>query len=54
MKLDNDPIQFVKEANFLGLDLGYKTHCKKLLKKAKIEVGEIALNSILSCCEILF
>ena len=25
LKLDNDPIQFVKEAKFLGFDLGYKT-----------------------------
>ena len=26
LKLDNDPIQFVKEAKFLGFDLGYKTN----------------------------
>ena len=26
LKLDNDPIQFVKEGKFLGLILGYKTY----------------------------
>ena len=38
-----------KRSLFSWFDLGYKTDCKKLLKKAKIDVGEIALNSILFC-----
>ena len=35
LKLDNDPIQFIKEAKFLGFDLGYKTYLWTNIKYPK-------------------